>query len=73
MGNHPTRPFLPRYHEEAHRNLNDLSVNSFEIESPAAPCGTVEGMEGESQYCGTTLFEYLWYTTWLQPDEPVQG
>lgn len=48
-------------------NLDDLSVNSFEIESPEAPRGTVQGMaEDLSRYCGTTLAEYIWHRTWLQ-------
>jgi hypothetical protein len=52
-------------------DLEALAVDSFE----AAPAdddsrGTVHGASNESQYCGATIFEYIWNRTWLQ-QQPV--
>ena len=51
-------------------NLEDLDVKTFEP-APALDeiRGTVRGAEetdGCSQYCSPTVFEYIWYQTWLQ-------
>ena len=48
-------------------DLESLAVDSFE----AAPAdddsrGTGHGASNETQYCGTTTFEYIWNRTWLQ-------
>ena len=50
-------------------NVEDLAVESMELASVEESRGTVRGNEETdncSQYCGTTIFEYIWNRTWLQ-------
>lgn len=50
-------------------NVEDLAVDSFDLATIEEPRGTVRGAEatdGCSQYCGATIFEYIWNRTWLK-------
>lgn len=49
-------------------NVEELTVDSFELAAADESRGTVRGHEetdGCSQYCGTTIFEYIWNQTWV--------
>lgn len=50
-------------------NVEELAVDSFDLAAIDESRGTVHGAEetdGCSQYCGTTIFEYIWNRTWLE-------
>jgi hypothetical protein len=53
-------------------NVEDLALESFEVPSVEMTRGTVQGAVAAevsaacSQYCGTTLADYIWNRTWLQ-------
>lgn len=52
-------------------NVEDLSVDSFVLATIEEPRGTVHGAadtDNCSQYCGTTIFDYIWNRTWLKRD-----
>ena len=52
-------------------SVEELAVDSFELAATEEPRGTVLGAAddsgGCSQYCGATIFEYIWNRTWLNP------
>lgn len=53
-------------------NVEELAVESFEMAAAEEGRGTVRGNEATdncSQYCGTTVFEYIWNRTWLQQNQ----
>jgi|GEM_PF-3729558 hypothetical protein len=48
-------------------NVEELSVDSFEVAPAEESRGTVLGAEatdGCSDYCGATLLLYIWNRTW---------
>ena len=50
-------------------HIEDLAVDSFAVAKIDEQRGTVRGAadtDACSQYCGTTIFEYIWNRTWLQ-------
>jgi hypothetical protein len=55
-------------------NVEDLAVDSFDLATVEEPRGTVHGAadtDGCSQYCGATIFDYIWNRTWLQQQNVV--
>lgn len=50
-------------------NVEDLAVDSFAVATIEEVRGTVRGAEATdacTQYCGATIFEYIWNRTWLK-------
>lgn len=50
-------------------DVENLAVDSFDVAPIEEVRGTVRGAEATdacSQYCGATIFEYIWNRTWLQ-------
>lgn len=53
-------------------NVEELAVESFPMAATEEDRGTVLGAmaadsAGCSDYCGATIFAYIWNATWLNP------
>jgi hypothetical protein len=47
-------------------NVEELAVDSFDLAPVDEARGTVHGASNETQYCGATIFDYIWNRTWMQ-------
>lgn len=49
-------------------NVEDLAVDSHDMAPIEGSRGTVNGADvsNTSEYCGATMFKYIWNRTWLK-------